>query len=103
MVSMDSKQNLSPFAKDILDQIESSKETKEGKGIIVILGKPSNNEGTACVFSLRGGTTVGYKREDFLAALAETFPGGFFLEVDWGDRQNRDKTLGPHLKPLVPT
>jgi len=94
MVSMDSKQNLSPFAKDILDQIESSKETKEGKGIIVILGKPSNNERTACVFSLRGGTTVGYKREDFVAALAELIQGGFIMELDREDSQIRYELVG---------
>src|SRR5258707_6349638 len=101
MVSMDSKQNLSPFAKDILDQIESSKETKEGKGIIVILGKPSNNKGTACVFSLRGGTTVGYKREDFLAAFAELFQGGFFIELDLGGSSNPVGILVTHRKRIV--
>jgi hypothetical protein len=93
MVSMDSKQNLSPFAKDILDQIESSKETKEGKGIIVILGKPSNNEGIACAFSLRGGTAVGYKREDLVAALAELIQGGFIMELDREDSQIRYKLI----------
>src|SRR5258706_9779498 len=98
MVSMDSKQNLSPFAKDILDQIESSKETKEGKGIIVILGKPSNNEGTACVFSLRGGTTVGYKPEEFVAAVAEIITGGVFFGVGWGGRSITYKTVGAKLK-----
>src|SRR5260370_20995690 len=102
MVSMDSKQNLSPFARDILDQIESSKETKEGKGIIVILGKPSNNEGTACVFSLRGGTTVGYKREDFVAALTELFQGGFIFVPNQEDSQNLVQHLGPMLKQIVP-
>jgi hypothetical protein len=93
MVFMDSKQNLSPFVKDILDQIEAGQETKEGKGIIVILGKPSNNEGTACVFSLRGGTTVGYKREEFVAALAELIQGGFIMELDREDNQIRYKLI----------
>jgi hypothetical protein len=93
MVFMDSKQNLSPFAKDILDQIEAGQETKEGKGIIVILGMPSNNEGTACVFSLRGGTTVGYKREEFVAALAELIQGAFIMELDREDNQIRYKLI----------
>jgi hypothetical protein len=90
---MDPKQNLSQFAKDILDQIQSSQETKEGKGIIVILGKPSNNEGTACVFSLRGGTTVGYRRAEFNAAVSELTRGGFLMELDYGDKQTRYKLI----------
>jgi hypothetical protein len=46
------------------------------------------------VFSLRGGTTVGYKREDFVAALAELIQGGFIMELDREDSQIRYKLVG---------
>jgi hypothetical protein len=79
MVFMDAKQNLSPSAKEILDLIETSEATKEGKGMIVVLGFPSTNEVTVCVFSLRNGTTVNCKRDEFVAALAELIQAGSFV------------------------
>jgi len=82
-----------PVGKTILDEIESSEETKEGKGMCVVRGFPSTNEGTACVFSLRGGTTVGYKRDDFVAALAELIQAGFIMELDRVDTQIRYKLI----------
>jgi hypothetical protein len=91
MIFMDSKQNLSVFAKEVLDQIESSEETKEGKGMIVILGFPSTNEATACVFSLRSGTTASCRRDEFVAALAELIQAGFIFELDRMDTQIRYK------------
>jgi hypothetical protein len=93
MVFMGSDQKLSSLAMDILDQIVSSQETQEGKGMIVIHGRPSNNEGTACVFSLRGGTTVGYKREDFAVALAELLRAGFIIELDREATRTRYKFI----------
>ena len=93
MVFMDPNQKLSSLEMDILDQIVGSQETKEGKGMIVIHGRPSNNEGTACVFSLRGGTTVGYRREDFAAALAELIRAGFIMELDRETTQTRYKLI----------
>jgi hypothetical protein len=93
MVFMGSNQKLSSLAMDILDQILSSQETHEGKGMIVIHGRPSNIEGTACVFSLRGGTTVGYEREDFAVALAELIRAGFIMELDREATQTRYKFI----------
>jgi hypothetical protein len=91
MLFLGSNQKLSSLAMDILDQILSSQETHEGKGMIVIHGRPSNNVGTACVFSFRGGTTVGYKREDFAVALAELIRAGFIMELDREATQTRYK------------
>ena len=59
----------------------------------VVLGRPSNNEGTACVFSLRGGTTVGYRRDDLAAALAELIRAGFIMELDREATQIRYKLI----------
>jgi len=78
---------------DILDQIVGSEETKEGKGMIVIPGPPSNNEETACVFSLRGGPRAVYKREDFTVALAELIRAGFIMELDRQATQTRYKFI----------
>jgi len=86
-------QKLSSLAMDILDQIVGSEETKEGKGMTVIQGRPRNNEGTACVFSLRGGSRVGYRREDFTAALAELIRAGFIMELDREVSQTRYKFI----------
>ena len=88
---MGSNQRIGSLAMDILDQIVGSAETKEGKGMIVIHGRPSNNEGTACVFSLEAGTTVGYRRDDFAAALAELIRAGFIMELDQQAAQTRYK------------
>ena len=93
MVFMGPNQKLSSLAMDILDQIVGSEETKEGKGMIVTHGRPSNNEGTACVFSLRGGTTVVYKREDFTVALAELIRADFIMELDRQATQTRYKFI----------
>jgi hypothetical protein len=90
MVFMAANQRLSSLALDLLDQIVSSKETKEGRGMIVIHGRPSNNEGTACVFSLGDGPRVVYKREDVTVALAELIRAGFIMELD---RQTRYKFI----------
>jgi len=92
-VFMGPNQKLSSLAMDVLDQIVSSQETKEGKGMIVIHGHPSNNEGKARVFSLRGGTTVGYRREDFAVALAELVRAGFIIELDRETTQTRYKLI----------
>jgi hypothetical protein len=93
MFFMGPREKLSSLAMDILDQIVSSQETKEGKGMIVFHGYPGNNEGTACVFSLRGGTTVGYRRENFAVALAELIRAGFIMQLDRETTQTRYKFI----------
>jgi hypothetical protein len=77
----DPKQNLSPGAKEILDKIISGDGSSEGKGLTLIHGRPSNNEGVACVFSLQGGTTVGYMRDELERALGELIQTGFIFEL----------------------
>jgi hypothetical protein len=89
----DPNQNLSPVAKDVLSRILSSQETTEGKGMIVIHGRPSTNEGTACVFSLRGGQTVGYRRDDLTGALEELTQMGFIMELDRSAAHTRYKLI----------
>jgi len=92
-IDPDPNQNLSPVAKDVLNGILSSQATTEGKGMIVIHGLPSTNEGIACVFSLRGGQTVGYKRADLTGALEELIQRGFIMELDRSDTQTRYKLI----------
>jgi hypothetical protein len=93
MVFMKTREKLSPLAKDILDQIQNSHATRDGKGITVIHGYPSNNEGIACVFSLGGGTTVGYKRDEFAVALSELIEASLIFELDHAQNQTRYKLI----------
>jgi hypothetical protein len=93
MVFMKTTGELSDVAKEILDKIVSSKATRDGRGVSVIDGFPSNNEGIACVFSLRGGTTVGYKRPEFNAALSELLRKGFLMELDVQGSSTRYKLI----------
>jgi hypothetical protein len=89
----DPNQNLSPMAKDILNRISSCEATNEGKGIIVIHGRPSNNEATACVFSLRTGQTEYFKRNEFKMVLEELIQTGFLLELDREPNMTRYKLI----------
>jgi hypothetical protein len=90
---MGPNQKLSSLAMDILDQIVASQKTNEGKGMIVIHGRPGNNEETACVFSLRGAPRVGYKHEDLTVALAELIRAGYIMELDRQATQTRYKFI----------
>jgi hypothetical protein len=85
----DPSQNLSPGAKEIL----GSETSNEGRGIILIHGFPSNNEGTACVFSLTGGNTVGYRRDELTSAVEELIQAGFIMELDRDSTRTRYKLI----------
>jgi hypothetical protein len=88
MFFMGPREKLNSLAMDILDQIVSSQETKEGKGMIVFHGYPGNNEGTACVFSLRGGTTVGYRPRELCGGISRTHPSWLYHAAGSGDHSN---------------
>jgi hypothetical protein len=89
----DPSQNLSPVARDVLSRIIASPERREGKGMTLIRGYPSNNEATACVFSLGGGNTIWYKPDDIAGALAELIQAKFIIELDRSYTQNRYKLI----------
>ena len=59
----------------------------------MIHGFPSNNEGTACVFSLTGGETVGYMRDELARALGELIQVGFIMELDRDSARTRYKLI----------
>lgn len=89
----DRKQNLSPGAREILDKIIGGDASPEGKGLILIHGFPSNNEGIACVFSLKTGQTVGFLRKEFEMILQELIQTGFILELDRESNMTRYKLI----------
>jgi hypothetical protein len=72
---------------------ENQSKTWDGKGITVIHGNPSNNEGTACVFSLGGGTTVGHRRDEFAVALSELIEADLIFELGQAQNQTRYKLI----------
>jgi hypothetical protein len=78
----DPNQRLSPAAKDVLNRIISSGRSIEGKGMILVRRFPSNNEATYCVFSLTGGDTVAYRRDELTWAVEELIQAGFIMELD---------------------
>jgi hypothetical protein len=89
----DPKQNLSPRAREILDKIIGGDASPEGKGLTLIHGRPSNNEGIACVFSLKGGTTVGFLRKEFEMILQELIQTGFIFELERESNMTRYKLI----------
>jgi hypothetical protein len=90
---VDPKQNLSPGAREILDKIIGGDVSPEGKGLIVIHGFPSNNEGVACVLSLKTGQTAGFLRKEFEMILQELIQTGFIFELDRESNMTRYKLI----------
>jgi hypothetical protein len=94
MIIMKNALELSEPAKGILKRIQNGEETKEGKGMAVVRGFPSNNEATYCVFNLRGGgSALPLKRAEFSAALSELIEAGFIFELSRENTQTRYKLV----------